>query len=154
MRYDTRSVFSRGNVGSNSIFSRVRTTVRVPAGLRRIGVVVPSLNIMVRRRMCRQSMCSSRKVRPSITSAASRRATTKGWRHLYPPRFTFTMPIVCSLCFEALAKLTTRRLGLVYARTSGGTQSARISLGPTPVSATDRNMVQSPGLVPIGASTL
>ena len=153
MRLDTRIVFSRGSADSTSSFSRVRNTVGVPAGLRRMGMVVPSVNIMVRRH--RDSKCSSRKVQPSMTSAASRSPTTKGWRHLYPPRLTcrFTVSIVCSFCLDALAKFTTCRWRLTFACTSGGTQSARIRLGPAPVSATDRKLVQSLGLVPIDAST-
>ena len=156
MRLDTRVVFLRGSPGSTSSFSRLRTTVGVPAGLRRMGMVVPSVNIMVRRRGFRDSTCSSRKGQPRMTSAASRSTTTKGWRHLYPPRLTcrFTIPIVCSLCLDALAKLTTCRSRLTFASTSGGTQSARIRLGLSSVSATDRKLVQSFGLVLIDAYTL
>ena len=156
MRLDTRIVFSRGSAGSTSIFSRVRTAVGVPAGLRRMGMVVTSVKIIVRRSVCRDSTCSSGKVQPSMTSAASRRTTTKGWRHLYPPSLTcrFTIPIVCSLCLDALAKLTTFQSRLAFASNSGGTQSARIRLGPDPVSATERKLVQSFGLVLIDASTL
>ena len=156
MRLDTRIVFSRGSAGSTSSFSGVRTTVSVPAGLRGMGMVVPSVKSMVRRRGGRDLTCSSRKVHTRMTSAASRRTTTKSWRHLYPPRLTwrFTIHIVCSLCLDALAKSTTCRSRLTLASTSGGTQSARIRLGPAPVSATDRKLVQSFGLVLIDASTL
>ena len=55
MRLDTRLVFSRWSAGSTSSFSRVRTTVGVPAGLREMGMVVPSVKIMGRRRRCRDS---------------------------------------------------------------------------------------------------
>ena len=156
MGLDARIVLSGGSAVSASSFFWLRTTVGVPAGLLRMGMVVPSVNIMVRRRRCKDSTCSPGEVQPSMTSAASRRMTTKGWRHLHPPRLTcrFTIPIVCSLCLEALDKLTTCRSRLTFASTSVGTQSARIRLGPAPVSATGRKQVQSFGLVLIDASTL